>query len=71
MAPNESNNQTKSTHRLRASRAMHATTNLITTLLNTGDGLSMVTMHGYNHGINNINKNKPSKINTRYINVMT
>ena len=35
---------------------MHATTNLITTLLNTGDGLSMVTMHGYNHGINNINK---------------
>ena len=71
MAPNESNNQTKSTHRLRASRALRVTTNLITTLLNTGDGLSMVTMHGYNHGINNINKSKPSKLNTRFKSVMT
>ena len=65
MAPNESNNHTKSTHRLRASRAMHVTTNLITTLLNTGDGFSMVTMHGYNHGINNNYKPSHRKIKYR------
>ena len=58
------NQPTNTIHRLRASWAMRVTINLITTLLNTEDSLSMVTMHGYKHGINN--NNKPSHRKIKY-----